>query len=115
MSSVVAMILAMIFQDVGLVDAVDAMVHGHVSELGIPMVDTLLTKGGMLNMMDVTLIALCAFAFAGITQRAGMLDVLLEHMTRFANTTGKLIAATAASIALPPRLRIWSAAAVAMG
>lgn len=96
-SSVVALVLAVIYQGVPWADAVDAMVHGHVSELGIPLVDTLLTKGGMLNMMDVTLIALCAFAFAGITQKAGMLDVLLQHMTRFASTTGRLIAATAAS------------------
>jgi len=96
-SSVVAMILAMIYQGVSLTDAVDAMVHGHTSATGIPLVDTLLTKGGMLNMMDVTLIALCAFAFAGITQKAGMLDVLLQHLTRFAHSTGRLIAATSAS------------------
>jgi len=96
-SSVVAMILAIFYQDVSVVEAVDAMVHGYTSETGLPLVDTLLTKGGMLNMMDVTLIALCAFAFAGITQRAGMLDVLLQHMTRFANTTGKLILTTSLS------------------
>lgn len=96
-SSVVAAILAIIYQGVSVVGAVEAMVYGHISSTGLPLVDTLLTKGGMLNMMDVTLIALCAFAFAGITQKAGMLDVLLEHMTRFAHTTGRLIAATAAS------------------
>jgi NhaC family Na+:H+ antiporter len=96
-SSVVAMVLALIFQDVSLVDAVDAWVHGYTSNTGIPLVDTLLTKGGMLNMMDVTLIALCAFAFAGITQKAGMLDVLLQAMTGFAHNTGRLIAATSAS------------------
>ena len=96
-SSVVAMILAMIYQGVSLVDGVDAMVHGFTATTGMPLVDTLLTKGGMLNMMDVTLIALCAFAFAGITQKAGMLDVLLQHMTRYANTTGRLIAATSVS------------------
>jgi NhaC family Na+:H+ antiporter len=96
-SSFVAMILAMTYQSVPLMEAVDAMVHGHTSNTGLPLVDTLLTKGGMMNMMDVTLIALCAFAFAGITQKAGMLDVLLQAMTRFANTTGKLIAATSLS------------------
>jgi NhaC family Na+:H+ antiporter len=96
-SSVAAMILAVVYQGMAVVDAVDAVVHGYTSETGMPLVDTLLTKGGMLNMMDVTLIALCAFAFAGITQKAGMLDVLLQHMTRFAHNTGRLIAATAAS------------------
>jgi len=96
-SSVAAMVLAVVYQGMAVVDAVDAVVHGYTSETGMPLVDTLLTKGGMLNMMDVTLIALCAFAFAGITQKAGMLDVLLQHMTRFAHNTGRLIAATAAS------------------
>jgi len=91
------MILAIAYQDVAVADAVDAMVHGFTSNTGLPLVDTLLTKGGMLNMMDVTLIALCAFAFAGITQKAGMLDVLLQAMTRFANNTGRLIAATSLS------------------
>jgi NhaC family Na+:H+ antiporter len=98
-SSLAAMILAITYQGVAVIDAVDAVVHGYTANTGMPLVDTLLTKGGMMNMMDVTLIALCAFAFAGITQKAGMLDVLLEHMTRFANTTGRLIAATAASSA----------------
>lgn len=98
-SSLAAMILAITYQGVPVVEAVDAVVHGYTAQTGMPLVDTLLTKGGMLNMMDVTLIALCAFAFAGITQKAGMLDVLLKHITRFANTTGRLIAATAASSA----------------
>jgi NhaC family Na+:H+ antiporter len=96
-SSLVAAILAMIYQGVPLIDAVDAMVHGYTATTGLELVDTLLTKGGMLNMMDVTLIALCAFAFAGITQKAGMLDVLLQHMTRFAHNTGRLVAATSLS------------------
>jgi NhaC family Na+:H+ antiporter len=98
-SSLAAMILAMIYQDAPMGEVVDAVVHGYTSNTGLPLVDELLTKGGMMNMMDVTLIALCAFAFAGITQKAGMLDVLLEAMTRFAHTTGRLIAATAASSA----------------
>ncbi len=97
LSSLVAMVLAMWYQDVPLMEAVDAMVHGYHSDTGLALVDTLLTKGGMMNMMDVTLIALCAFAFAGITQKAGMLDVLLQAMTRFAHTTGRLIAATSLS------------------
>ncbi len=96
-SSFTAMLLAIFYQGMPLAAAVDSMVHGYHSTTGVAMVDTLLTKGGMMNMMDVTLIALCAFAFAGIAQKAGMLDVLLEHMMKFANTTGKLILSTASS------------------
>ena len=96
-SSFVAVLLAVFYQGMDFVTAIDCMVHGFTSTTGIEFVDGLLTKGGMLNMMDVTLIALCAFAFAGITHKAGMLDVLLDHLMKFANTTGKLIASVAAS------------------
>ncbi|UCH62748.1 MAG: Na+/H+ antiporter NhaC [Fidelibacterota bacterium] len=97
LSAVVAVILAIIVQDVDLVTAVRSMVFGYVADTGENMVDELLTRGGMLNMMDVTLIALCAFAFGGIVQKAGMLDVLLEKLLSVANTVGKIIASTVAS------------------
>ena len=45
-------------------------------------------------MMHVTLIAFCAFAFGGIMQVAGMLEVLLQRLVTIANTTGKIVAAT---------------------
>jgi len=96
-SSLAAMLLAIFYQGMPLVTAVDCMVHGYTATTGVEIVDGLLTKGGMLNMMDVTLIAFCAFAFAGIAQKAGMLDVLLERVMRFARTTGRLIASVAAS------------------
>lgn len=96
-SAAVAVILAIIIQHADLVTAVRSLVFGYVADTGENMVDELLTRGGMLNMMDVTLIALCAFAFGGIVQKAGMLDVLLEKLLSVANTVGKIIASTVAS------------------
>ncbi|MBA7629612.1 MAG: hypothetical protein GH143_08570 [Calditrichaeota bacterium] len=97
LSAAVAVILAIIIQHADLVTAVRSLVFGYVADTGENMVDELLTRGGMLNMMDVTLIALCAFAFGGIVQKAGMLDVLLEKLLSVANTVGKIIASTVAS------------------
>ncbi len=94
LSSFVAVILALIFQKTDLATAVSSMVTGFSSHSGIPMVDKLLSRGGMVAMMHVTLIAFCAFAFGGIIQSAGMLDVILERLLKVANTTGKLIAST---------------------
>ncbi len=94
LSSFVAVVLALIFQKTDLSTAVASMVTGFSSHSGIPMVDKLLSRGGMVDMMHVTLIAFCAFAFGGIIQSAGMLDVLLERLLKVANTTGKLIAST---------------------
>jgi NhaC family Na+:H+ antiporter len=96
-SAAVAVILAIFIQRVDVVAAVRTMVFGFVADTGEEIVDSLLTRGGMVNMMDVTLIAFCAFAFGGIMQKAGMLDVLLDRLVRIANTTGKIIAATVTS------------------
>jgi NhaC family Na+:H+ antiporter len=48
-------------------------------------------------MMKISLIAFCAFAFAGIVQKAGMLDLLLERILRVAKTTALLIASAVAA------------------
>lgn len=97
LSSLVALILAMIFQSVTMKSSLEACVFGVKANTGLKEVDALLSRGGMQSMMDVTLIAFCAFAFAGIAQRSGMLDVILKKIARFAKTTGKLIASTVAA------------------
>ena len=73
------------------------MVTGYEAQTSDALVDKLLTRGGMVSMMHVTLIAFCAFAFGGIIQTTGMLDVLLERLLKIANSTGKLIASTVAA------------------
>jgi len=93
-SAFTATVLGLIFQDISLQDSIAAMVSGFESETGIKVIDTLLSRGGMLDMMHPTLIALCAFSFAGIIQKGGMLDVILNQLMKFARTTGRLIAAT---------------------
>jgi NhaC family Na+:H+ antiporter len=97
LSAGVAAILAMIIQNIDMLTAVKSMVTGYEANTGLDNVDKLLSRGGMVNMMHVTLIAFCAFAFGGIIQKTGMLDVLLEHLLKVANTVGKLIASSVAS------------------
>jgi NhaC family Na+:H+ antiporter len=97
LSSLIAIILAIIFQAVSLKEAVEVCVFGVKTNTGLKEVDALLSRGGMQSMMDVTLIAFCAFAFAGITQKTGMLGVILAEIAKFAKTTGRLIASTVAA------------------
>lgn len=96
-SSAVAVVLALWIQGLDIKTAVSSMASGYVSTTGHQVVDTLLTRGGMANMMHVTLIAFCAFAFGGIMQATGMLEVLLQRLVKVANTTGKIIASTVAA------------------
>jgi NhaC family Na+:H+ antiporter len=93
-SSAVAVALALTLQGLDVKTAVASMASGYTSTTGHDVVDTLLTRGGMANMMHVTLIAFCAFAFGGIMQSTGMLEVLLERLVKVANTTGKIVAST---------------------
>ena len=97
LSAVVAVLLAISIQNLEMATAVGSMVKGFSAATGDAMVDKLLTRGGMVSMMHVTLIAFCAFAFGGIVQKAGMLDVLLHHLLMVANTVGKIVASTVAS------------------
>lgn len=97
LSSGVAVILAIGFQHLDLKTAVQSMVTGFEAHTGEALVDKLLTRGGMVAMMHVTLIAFCAFAFGGIVQKTGMLDVLLERLLRIANSVGKIILSTVMS------------------
>lgn len=93
-SSLVAIILALVYQDYSVKDSVHAAVYGYSINTGIEEVDKLLSRGGMVHMMEVTLIAFCAFAFAGIAQVTFMLDTLLKEITKFTKTTGRLILST---------------------
>jgi len=96
-ASFLATILGIIFQSESLSEMVIAMTIGYKAHTGVAIVDNLFTRGGMTGMMHVTLIAFCAFSFAGIVQKAGMLDVLLERLLKFANSSGALITSAAAS------------------
>lgn len=95
--SLLATILGMIFQGASLNEMVTAMTLGYTSQTGVGTVDNLFSRGGMAGMMHVTLIAFCAFSFAGIVQKAGMLDVLLERLLKVAQSTGALIASAVGS------------------
>lgn len=96
-ASALASLLALIFQKGSLQEILNAMTIGYSSNTGIAEIDKLLSRGGMMSMMGVTLIAFCAFAFAGIVQKAGMLNVILDHLLKVVKSTGSLIASVVGS------------------
>lgn len=99
-SVLVALMLALVLQGASLAVAVKSTVDGYVSQTGQASVDRLLTRGGMNSMMRVTLITFCAFAFGGIMQKTGSLNVLLQRLLTFTRSTGALISSTVASSVL---------------
>lgn len=95
--SVVAVGLAVWIQGEGLGASLDALVMGYTASTGVASVDSLLSRGGMMAMMDLTLLVLCAFGFAGIMRTCGLLDRILESLLRVVKGTFGLVAATVGS------------------
>ena len=96
-SSAVALLLAAYFQNKPLALGMEYCVSGFKASTGMVLVDKLLSRGGLQEMMRISLVAFCAFAFAGIVQKAGMLDLLLEKILYFAKTNARLIASGVAA------------------
>ena len=76
------------------------LVTGPSPDTGSAALDRVVGRGGMLAMMGTTLIAICAFCFAGIAQRAGMLERLLGALATVTRSVGQLIAAALGSTLL---------------
>lgn len=107
LSSAVAIVLALIFQNFSIAEVTTAAATGFetgmVTAHGVDPgsigegAKTLLDRGGMASMVSPVLIALAAFSFAGILTEARCLDVLMSHLLRRVRRTGSIIAATAGS------------------
>jgi len=96
LASFLAALLAILFQKSSFIEVLNTMTSGFVSNTGITALDNLLSRGGMMSMMGVTLIAFCAFAFAGIVRTSGMLQVILDRLLKVVRSAGSLIASTSA-------------------
>lgn len=97
LSVAAAVVIALVYQRASIDESVRAIVDGYVANTGKPTVDALLSRGGMQSMMRVTLITFCAFAFGGLMQVTGSLNVLLNRLLQFTRSTATLIASTIGS------------------
>src|SRR5699024_4773099 len=55
---------------------------------------SLIEQGGMMSMTEIVVIIFCGYAFAGIVERAGCLDVILNKISSNIISVGTLILAT---------------------
>jgi NhaC family Na+:H+ antiporter len=94
LSSVVAGVLAVVFQKASVSVVATAMNSGLPARTGVELVDKLLSKGGMMSMMETQLIAFTAFSFGGIMQKTGCLAVILERVMRFTREVWSLVVTT---------------------
>lgn len=74
-----------------------AMHVGYVAATGHPMVDELLSRGGLSSMLGTVGLVLCAMCFGGALMATGMLRALTDALLRLVRGTGSLIATTLAT------------------
>jgi len=97
LSSFVAGMLAIIFQKASVTDVATAMNTGYQAQTGVPEVDQLISRGGMMSMMETQLVAFTAFSFGGIMQRTGLLSIILDRVMKFANKVWSIVLTTIGS------------------
>ncbi|MCV6604550.1 MAG: Na+/H+ antiporter NhaC [Porticoccaceae bacterium] len=71
-----------------------ALLDGFAIDSGSAMVDSLLSKGGMGNMLYTVFLIVCALAFGGAFERAGLLKRAVEGILKRVKSVGGLISAT---------------------
>ena len=96
-SSFVAGILAVSFQGISIQEFASAINTGYKAHTGVHQVDQLISRGGLMSMMETQLVAFTAFSFGGIMQSTGMLSVILDKVMKFAQKVSSLVVTTVAS------------------
>jgi NhaC family Na+:H+ antiporter len=94
LSSFVAGILAVIFQNASVSEIATALNTGFQANTGVGRVDDLISRGGMMSMMETQLVAFTAFSFGGIMQKTGLLSVILDRVMIFANKVWSIVLTT---------------------
>ena len=70
---------------------------GFVLESGVSVVDDLLTRGGMVSMLNTVWLVLSALSFGAVLETTGSLEKLVGSLLRLTKTTGQLVITTVAT------------------
>jgi NhaC family Na+:H+ antiporter len=87
-------ICAMAAQGSTLAQVIDAAHSGYGSQTGVASVDELLSRGGLMSMMETVALIMCALAFGGIMEHTGMLETIAQALLKMVKGTGSLVATT---------------------
>lgn len=93
-ASFIGGVWAMIFQKSTLVEVLQSYQYGYVSETGYEVVDKLLTRGGVNNMMWTISLIIFALSFGGILEKAKFTEVILERIIKYVHSVGSLVTVT---------------------
>lgn len=83
----VAVVLAMVLQGENVHSVASAMYGGFVSDTGVEVVDSMLTRGGFTSMLGTIGLLIAAGVFGAPLRTAGVVDILLDYVHRIAGNS----------------------------
>ncbi|WP_077215182.1 Na+/H+ antiporter NhaC [Bacillus dakarensis] len=93
-ASVVAALVATIYQGFGISETLSILYRGYVVESGIEIVDNLLQRGGLTSMLELIALFLFALGLGGMLAETGVLEALIASFADKIQHTGTLIFVT---------------------
>ena len=87
-------VFALAFQRAELQSVITSAFSGFSIETGVAEVDKLLNRGGMTSMMEIICLILISLSFAGIVEKSGMVNTVIERALRNAKKDSTVITAT---------------------
>ena len=90
----IASIEALLFQKMSLVDLSSAMWNGYVADTGNEILDSLLSRGGVMSVAELIMLLFAALTFAGIIEKIGVLDAIMEKLLSIIHNRPVLIFST---------------------
>jgi len=94
---VLGAILAPIYQHANFGDILASSYSGYVSQTGIESIDSLLSAGGLTNMMYSISLTIIAMMFGGIMETTGQLEVIVDKLISKVKSIPGLISLTIAT------------------
>ena len=94
-SSLVALLLSILHTSLSISDYFGILYNGYVSETGVEVVDTLLTRGGISSMFFTIMLVVLSLSMGGLLFALGIIQTLLSKIESALKSVGALIVGTA--------------------
>jgi len=75
-----------------------ALADGYSAKTGYPVIDQLVTRGGMASMLTTVWLIITALAFGGVVEKAGVLERLMAPIIEAVKSVGALVASLVGAV-----------------
>ena len=90
-SFITASLFAVLTQGASFAEILNAAANGYQADTGLELLDSLLTQGGINNMMSTVAIIMAGTAMGGILEKAKILEVILDSLLKVVKKPRDLI------------------------